>query len=215
MTVSVLLADDHRMVREGLRALLERQANLRVIGEAGDGLEAIALTRSLRPEVVIIDLVMPGLNGFEATRQILAEFPETKVIALSIYADRRFVAEALRAGAVGYLLKECAFEELAHAVQTVVAGSKYLCPGVTGVVLEELVRGEQCARRSVFTLLTARERQVLQLLVEGKSAREIARLLEIAVKTASAHRGNIMRKLQIRSVAELTRYAIREGITPL
>lgn len=215
MSLRVLIADDHRIVREGLRSLLEAEPDIHVVGEAGDGREAIALARELQPDVVIMDIAMPLLNGVEATRQIVPELAQTRVIMLSVYADRRFVAEALRAGATGYVAKDCAYEELVRAVRAVVVGKTYLCPRITSVVVEDYVRRAPTEPESAFTLLTARERQVLQLLAEGKTTREIAGVLGVAVKTAETHRQNMMKKLGTRSLADLTRYAIREGLTTL
>ncbi len=212
MTIRVLLADDHRLFREGLRSLLEGQRDLEIVGQAGDGLEAVGLARSLDVGVVVMDVEMPLLNGLEATRQIRAELPRVSVVVLSMYSDRRFVIEALRAGATGYLLKDCAFEELAHAVRSAAAGQVYLSAGITGVVVEDYVRRSADPENTAFTSLTARERQILQLLAEGKSTRETARLLEISSKTVETHRAHIMGKLRLHSVAELTRYAVREGL---
>jgi DNA-binding NarL/FixJ family response regulator len=213
MSIRVLLADDHRMFREGLRSLLAGQRDFEIVGETGDGLEAVALARRLAARVVVMDVEMPLLNGIEATRQIRAELPGVRVVILSMYADRRFVAEALRAGATGYLLKDCAFEELAHAVRAAAAGQVYLSAAITGVVVEDYVRRAPDAGGTAFTLLTARERQILQLLAEGKGTRETAQLLEISSKTVESHRTHIMDKLGMYSIAELTRYAVREGLT--
>ena len=213
MRIRVLVADDHRMFREGLRVLLAGQDDLEIVGDAGDGLEAVKLARSLDVRVVVMDVEMPLLNGLEATRQLRAMLPDVRVVVLSMYSDRRFVIEALRAGATGYLVKDCAFEELAQAVRAVAAGQLYLPAGLTGIVVEESTRAVPDAESSAFTLLTARERQVLQLLAEGKSTREAARLLEISPKTVETHRARIMSKVGLRSVAELARYAVREGLT--
>lgn len=213
MTIRVLLADDHRMFREGLRSLLAGQRDLEIVGEAADGLDAVALARRLEARVVVMDVEMPLLNGIEATRQIHAELPRVRVVILSMYADRRFVIEALRAGATGYLLKDCAFEELAHAVRAAAAGQVYLSASITGIVVEDYARQTSVVEGSIFTLLTSRERQILQLLAEGKSTRETAQLLEISGKTVETHRAHIMDKLGLHSIAELTRYAVREGLT--
>ncbi len=209
---TILLADDHQLVRQGLRTLLAQQPDLDVVGEASDGVEAVALARTLRPDVVIMDIAMPKLNGIEATRAILSESPSIRVIALSMYADRRFVTEVLRAGALGYVLKEGAFEELAQAIRMVADGRAYLSPSVAGVVVEEFVRQAAAPASTSLDILTAREREVLKLLAEGRRAREIAQELNISVKTAEAHRQNLMNKLEIHSVADLTRLAIREGL---
>jgi DNA-binding NarL/FixJ family response regulator len=162
-----------------------------------------------------MDVAMPDLNGIEATRQITSEFPQIKVIALSMYADRRFVVNMLKAGASGYLLKDCAFEELARSIRLVMANKTYLSPGVTDVVVKDLVHGSPDANASVFSVLTAREREVLQLMAEGRTTNQIADNLHVSVKTIETHRQHVMNKLKIQSVAELTKYAIREGLTTL
>ena len=213
MKTRVLLADDHRMFRDGLRALLAEEPDLEVVGAAGNGLEAVALARRLAPRVVVMDVEMPLLNGIEATRQIRAELPGARVVILSMYDDRRFVAEALRAGATGYLLKDSAFEELARAVHAAASGQVYLSTAITGIVVEDYIHPATDPAGSVFSHLTARERQILQLLAEGKSSKETAQLLEISSKTVDAHRTHIMDKLGLKSIAELTHYAIREGLT--
>lgn len=210
---TILLADDHRVVREGLRTLLSQEADLSVIGEAADGREVVELARSLHPDVIIMDIAMPEMNGIEATRLIVGENPAIRIVALSMYADRRFVMQILRAGALGYVLKEAAFEELARAIRTVAAGKPFLSPTVAGFVVEEFVRQVSTTASKTIDLLTSRETEVLRLLAEGKRAKDIALELKIGVKTAEAHRQNLMNKLEMHSIAELTRFAIREGIT--
>ncbi len=210
---TILLADDHRVVREGLRTLLSQEPDLSVVGEAADGHQVVEMARALRPDVVIMDIAMPTLNGIEAARLIVAENPSVRVVALSMYADRRFVTQILRAGAMGYVLKEAAFEELAHAIRTVAGGRPYLSSSVAGFVVEEFVQQVSPAPVKSLDLLTNREREVLRLLAEGKRARDIASELKIGVKTAEAHRQNLMNKLEMHTIAELTRFAIREGLT--
>ena len=213
MTIKIFIADDHRILREGLRSMIEKIRNVDVVGEAGNGREAVRLASEKRPDVVIMDVNMPDLNGIEATRLLLKELPAVKVIALSMYSDKRFVAGMLKAGASGYLLKAGAFEELAIAIQTVMAGDIYLSPRVTGVVIEDYV-GRLTQEKSAPTkTLSLREREVLQLLAEGKSSKDIASHLHVSEKTVHTHRQHIMEKLNLHSVAELTKYAIREGIT--
>jgi len=175
----------------------------------------VTLVREFTPHVVIMDVNMPDLNGIEATRQILSEYPEMKVIALSMHADRRFVINMLKAGAHGYLLKDCAFEELAQAIRLVMGNKTYLSPGVAEIVVKDYVHRVPGPAQTAFSVLTAREREVLQLMAEGKSTSQIAELLHISVKTVETHRQQIMHKLGMRSVAELTKYAIREGLTSL
>lgn len=215
MSTRVLIADDHKIFREGLRALLEKQRGIEVVAEAKDGLEAVRFAQKLIPDVVIMDVAMPEKNGMEATRETLEVLPKTKVIALSMHSDRRFVLQMLKAGAVGYLLKDSAFEELAAAIQAVVSGQTYLSPKITDVVIKEYLHSQARSEASVFTILTHREREVLQLLAEGKSTKEIAATLHVSVKTIETHRQQVMDKLDIHSVAELTKYAIREGLTSL
>jgi two-component system response regulator NreC len=210
---TILLADDHRVVREGLRTLLAQEPDLSVVGEAADGREVVELARTLHPEVVIMDIAMPELNGIEATRLIVSENPSIRVVALSMYADRRFVTQILRAGALGYVLKEAAFEELARAIRTVATGKPYFSPTVAGFVVEEFVRQVSATASKTLELLTSRETEVLRLLAEGKRAKDIALELKIGVKTAEAHRQNLMNKLEMHTIAELTRFAIREGLT--
>lgn len=212
MKIRILLADDHRIVRDGLRNLLEKKCDADVIGEAETGRVAVQLARKLRPDVVLMDLAMPDLNGLEATRKIVTEAPEVKVVVLSMHADRRFVTGALSSGASGYLLKDCSFEELAVALRAVAAGQRYLSPAVAGVVIEHLGRTPNC---SPCAVLTPREREILQLLAEGTTTKKIASKLNVSVKTVETHRHQIMQKLSVGSIAELTKYAIREGLTSL
>ena len=214
MTTRILLVDDHQIVREGLRTLLAQQPDLEVVGEAADGRQAVAEALRLSPDVIVMDIAMPGVNGVEATRQIRAVLPAARVVALSMYADRRFVAEILRAGALGYVLKDGAFEELAQAIRTTAEGKTYLSPSVAGLVVDEFVRQPGGATPSL-DLLTPRERQVLTLLASGMRPREIAVELQISAKTAEVHKLNLMNKLDLHSVADLTRFAIREGLTGL
>lgn len=215
MTLRVVLVDDHRMFREALRPLLAQTPGFEIAGEAGDGQEAVELCARLAPDVVIMDVSMPGLNGLEATRRILAERPRTRVVVLSMHADRRFVAETLRAGAAAYVLKDAGFAELVRALQAVAEGRTYLSEPVRQLVVQEYVAGLQREDRSAFSLLSAREREVLQLVAEGASTKEIGDRLSVSVKTIETHRRQIMEKLDLHSVAELTKYAIREGLTPL
>lgn len=215
MITKILLADDHKIIREGLRSLLEKQVDMEVIAEAQDGFTAVRLVQKLLPNVVIMDIGMPEMNGIDATRQIVAETPAVKVIALSMHSDRRFVLQMLKAGASGYLLKDSAFEELITAIHTVMMGQPYLSPKVTDVVVKEYLHGLAKHETTVFTAITAREREVLQLLAEGKSTKQIASALNVSVKTVETHRQQLMEKLNIHSIAELTKYAIREGLTSL
>ena len=210
--MKVLLADDHAMMRDGLRAVLER-AGVQVVAEARDGHEAIAEASRARPDVVVIDISMPRLNGIDATRRLTTEMPGIKVIALSMNSDRRYVIAMLEAGAKGYLMKSAASEELLLALAAVSAGETYLSPAVAGGVVERALRAGSPETEAPKNPLSAREREVLQLIAEGKSSKEIANALGIAVPTVETHRRQIMTKLNLRTIAELTKYAIREGLT--
>ena len=213
MSIKVLVADDHQIMREGLRAMLEKEHDIVVLGEAEDGRMIERMARELAPDVIIMDVAMPDLNGIEATRQIVAELPGVKIIALSMHDDRRFVLNMLKAGAAGYMLKDSAFTDLAKAIRVVMSGKTYLSHEVTDIVVKDYVSSSQPAESSAFHLLSPREREVLQLLAEGKTSAQIGENLHISVKTVETHRQQIMIKLKIRSVAELTKYAIREGLT--
>jgi len=216
MEIRILLCDDHKIFREGLKNLLSGDCRLKVVGEAADGRQAVELAGSMKPDIIVMDISMPKLNGIEATRKILSgAAPKAGVIALSMYNDRRFVKEILRAGARGYLLKESAFEELSAAIQNVAVGKTYLDPAVAGGVIDEYLGKTRGGDVSAFSALSDREREVLQLIAEGKTTKQIASLLRISVKTAETHRTNIMNKLGITSVAGLTKYAVREGLTSL
>jgi DNA-binding NarL/FixJ family response regulator len=209
--VKILLADDHQMVRDGLKALLEREG-LQVVAQAATGREAVAQALQFRPDVAIMDISMPELNGIDATRRLVAEIPGIKVIALSMNSDRRYVVAMFAAGASGYLLKNSASDELIQAIRTVAGGQCFVSPGIASLVVEGLVSGAG-PRVTPGKALSLREREVLQLLAEGRSSKEIALQLGIAVPTVETHRRQIMDKLELRSIAELTKYAIREGLT--
>jgi two-component system response regulator NreC len=215
MITKVLIADDHQIVRQGLKILLEKENDMKVVAESEDGRNTVRLVRELQPGVVIMDVAMPDLNGIEATRQIISEFPKIKVIALSMYADRRFVVNMLKSGASGYLLKDCAFEELTRAIRVVLSHKTYLSPGVSDILVKDYMTGGPTQETSVFSVLTPREREVLQLMSEGRSTNQIADCLHVSIKTIETHRQQVMHKLNIHSVAELTKYAIREGLTTL
>jgi DNA-binding NarL/FixJ family response regulator len=215
MPAKVLLADDHAIIRQGLCSLLEKQPDIEVVGAVEDGRKALELVRELAPDIVIMDISMPNLNGIDATRKIVGELGGAKVIALSIHSSRRFVTEMLKAGASGYILKECLFDELVEAIRTVLNGGIYLSPKITGVVVDDYVKRLSGECRPETPALTEREREVIQLLAEGRSTKQIAMQLHVSGKTIESNRRNIMDKLGIHSVAELTKYAVREGLTPL
>jgi DNA-binding NarL/FixJ family response regulator len=215
MNARVVIADDHRLFREGLRNLLHSQPGIEVVGEAADGITAVQKIAELKPDIVLMDISMPSLNGIEATRQVVAAEDKPRVIILSMHSDRRFVIEALKAGAAGYLLKDSALEELMAAIKSVLRGKVYLSCSISDIVVNDYVTLAKQSDLSVFSILSAREREVLQLLAEGKSTKEIASHLNVSIKTVESHRKQIMDKLDIHSVAELTKFAIREGLTPL
>lgn len=219
-TIRVLLADDHAIVRAGLRSLLEQESRIVVIAEACDGRSAVEITHRLRPDVVVMDIGMEGLNGIEATRKITAEVGDVKVIALSMHSDHRYVSGMLAAGASGYLLKDVAFEELVDAITVVVSGRVYLSPGIASVVVQDYARRVNTPANlqvevPALARLSPREREVLQLVAEGQSMKEIAAALGLSVKTVETHRRQIMEKLGIYNLAGLTRFAIREGLVSL
>ena len=213
MTIRVLIADDHTIMRAGLRSLLEKEDQIEVVAEAENGRRAVQLAVEHEPDVVVMDVSMPDLNGIEATSQVLESLPEAKVIALSMHTDKRFVMGMLRAGASGYLLKDCASQELASAIVSVASNKKYLSPDIAGVVIEDSLYGLQQEGETVSSLLSPREREVLQLIAEGWSTKQIAAHLYVSGKTIETHRRQIMKKLDLHNIADLTKYAIREGLT--
>jgi DNA-binding NarL/FixJ family response regulator len=215
MKTRVLLADDHKIVRDGLRVLIGRCDDMEVVAEAETGREAVRLSRKHLPEVVIMDISMPDLNGIDATRQILAEVKGVKVIALSMHSDKQYVDGMLRAGVSGYLLKDCAADELIQCIRTVLSGRICLSPGITGILVHEYLQPTKDQLLSAQTELSDREREVLQLIAEGHSTKDIAQSLHISIKTVETHRKNIMEKADLHTVAELTKYAIRHGLTSL
>lgn len=213
--MQIMLADDHIIVREGLKALLEREQDFQVVALADNGREAVQLALKHRPDIVLMDLGMPEMNGIEATTAITAALSQTRVLLLSMYSERRFIVEALHAGARGYILKDGAFEELVGAIRTVGAGDYFLSAKIPATILQDFKRKVLRPTESVFTRLTPRERQVLQQIAEGKSTKEIAFSANVSPKTVETQRQQLMRKLKISSVAELTKYALREGLTTL
>jgi two-component system response regulator NreC len=211
--VRVLLAEDHTIVRKGLRSLLDGEAGIEVIGEAEDGREAVEKVGQLLPDVVLMDITMPGLNGLEATRQIKKRFPEVRVLILTMHANEEYILQILRARASGYVVKQAAPSELVSAIQAVYRGESFLSPSISRTVIEEYIRqAEATTEKDSYDQLTDREREVLQLVAEGCSNREIAELLQISLKTVETHRANLMNKLDIHSTAELTQYAIHKGV---
>lgn len=213
MKIRILLADDHAILRRGLRALLERESDLEVVGEAADGRETVKMAEELSPDVVVLDVTMPNLNGIEAARQICGQGRGTAVLVLSMHSDEGYVLRALRAGARGYLLKEAVESELILGIRAVASGKAYFSPEVSKLLVEDYVQGlNKRGLEDRFELLTTREREVLQLLAEGKSAKDIARVLELSVYTVETHKSNLMQKLGLHSMAELILYAVRRGI---
>ncbi len=214
MSVTILLADDHQLLREGLKSLLEKQEGVSVVAEAADGREAIEKAIAHKPDVVIMDIHMPQTNGVEATREITQKVPQTRVLCLSMYSNRRLVADMLKAGAAGYLLKEAASSELLDALAAVQRGETYLCNKVSRIFVEDYIHRHPPVGDD-DSVLTDRESQVLSMLAEGKSTKEIALAIKLSSKTVDACRRQIMTKLNVLSVADLVKYAIREGLTSL
>lgn len=212
MATKILLVDDHQVLRDGLRVSLNQQSGMEVVGEAGDGETAIRLMRKLNPDVIIMDVGMAGMSGIDATRRILVDCPETKIIALSMYPKTAFVTEMLKAGASGYILKENAFSSVVEAIHRVVAGERYLCAKSAGLLAEDYAQGQA---KSGPSALTDKEREILKLLAEGKPSKEIALLMALSTKSIDHYRRQIMEKLNVGSIAELVKIAIREGLTPL
>ena len=215
MTIKIILADDHQIVRQGLRTLLAAEPDMKVVGEADNGRKTLGLAHELAPDVIIMDISMPDLNGIDATRQIMLKSPDVKIIALSMHSDSLFVMNMFKSGALGYLLKDCALEELVKAIRTVMRQKTYISPGLSDILIKDLANHWGSPPISAYAVLTAREREVLQLMAEGKTTLQIAGSLGVSSKTVEAHRKQIMNKLGLHSVAELTKYAIRQGLTSL
>jgi DNA-binding NarL/FixJ family response regulator len=215
MTVTVLLADDHPIVRQGLRHLLEGQPDVRIVGEASDGLQAVQFTEKFRPNILILDIMMPGLNGLEVLRQVKDRCPGTSSIVLSMQSADVYVVEALKAGALGYVLKETGPSELLNAVQEVVRGERYLSPRLSERLIDVLLQTTEKVNADPYETLTTREREVLQMAAEGLSTSEIAKRLSISPRTAELHRGRMMSKLTLRNQTDLIRYALKRGILPM
>ena len=216
MAIKILLADDHQLVRKGIRQLIEAEPDMDVVGEAADGQQIVRMFLETTPDVVVTDIGMPGLNGIEATRRLTDLEPNARILALSMHNDPGYVTEILAAGAKGYLVKDAAVEELIRAVRTVASGMTYLSPTIAGDVVDEHIRNSpKQDRDSAFTVLTDREREVLQPLAEGRTTKEIAKTIHRSVKTVESHRRNIMKKLDLHTVADLTKYAVQHGLTDL
>ncbi len=213
MSIRILIADDHQLTREGIRSLLERESDMEVLGEAEDGRTAARMARELDPDIVLMDVCMPGMNGIVATGIIRAELPRVKVLALSMLDDRRFVSHMLRAGASGYVIKDCSFKELISAIRRVMQHKTYLSPGIVDIVVQDYVTPADYSAAPESSLLTLREKEVLQMVAEGHSTAQIARRLHVSIKTVESHRQNLMGKLNTKGIAGLTKYAIREGLT--
>jgi two-component system response regulator NreC len=211
--IRVLLADDHTLIRAGLRMVVESQPDLTVVGEADNGREAVAMAETLKPDVVVMDIGMPSLNGVEASRQIREKMPDTQVVMLSMHSDEGYVLRALKAGAKAYLLKDSAEADLARAIHAAAAGGSFFSPAVGKVLLEDYMRKlQRTGAEDSYELLSPREREILQLVAEGKSSKEIASLLELSAYTIETHRARVMQKLNLRGVPELILYAVRKGI---
>jgi two-component system response regulator NreC len=214
--IRVLLAEDHTIVRKGLRSLLDAEATMTVVGEAENGRQAIDQVEHLLPDVVVMDIAMPGLNGLEATRQIKKRFPDVQVLVLTVHTGEEYILQILRAGASGYLVKQAAPTDLVQAIQAAHRGDVFLSPSISRKVIEEYVQQASAAPEvDSYETLTDREREVLQLIAEGSSTRQIAEQLHISVKTVETHRAHLMDKLELHSTAELTQYAIRKGVISL
>ena len=213
MSIRLIVADDHVILRHGLSKSLQMEKDMEIIAQANNGRTAVQLAQELSPDVIIMDIGMPDLNGIEATRQIVKNSPKVRVIALSMHSAKKFIVEMFKAGASGYLLKDCEFDELVNAIRTVASGKNYISPSISGILVETCITDGVKNKESAFSTLTKREREVLQLITEGKTTKQTAKCLHISPKTVEAHRLNIMNKLNIDNIAQLTKYAIQEGLT--
>ena len=213
MSIRILLVDDHAIVRHGLSRSIQQQEDMEVVGQASDGHAAVELARELAPDVIVMDISMPGLNGIDATREILRTSPDTRVVGLSMHSAKRYVREMFRAGASGYLLKDCEFDELVQTIRLIAQGQTYISPSIGRVVTENYIHDGSENNDNAFSVLTPREREILQLISEGNNTKQIAARLFISPKTVEAHRLRIMKKLDIHNIALLTKYAIQEGLT--
>ena len=211
--IRILLADDHNIMRNGLRLLLERQPGLQVVGEASDGRQTVEMSEALKPNVIVLDIAMPNLNGIEAARQIAAKLPDTAIVILSMHSDESYVLRALKAGARGYLLKDSAESDLIGAIKAVTDGKAFFSPAISKMLVEDYMRRmQQRGVEDSYELLTTREREILQLLAEGKSNKDVANILNLSLYTVETHRGNMLQKLNLHSVPELILYAVRKGV---
>ena len=213
--ITVVLADDHMIIRDGLRALLERQPDMEVVAEADNGRTALKHVKELSPDIVIMEIGMRELNGIDATRQIVKKSPGVKILALSMYSDKRFIKGMLKAGASGYMLKDSAFKELIDAIRVIIDDKTYISPSIASIVMDDYLDNSPEKDGSMRALLTSRELEVLQLLAEGKSTKQIALSLDLSIKTIESHRNKVMQKINVSNIADLTKYAIREGIISL
>ena len=215
MGLQILIADDHTIVREGLRSLIEKETDMEVVAEADNGSRALQCAHEYHPDVVVMDISMPEMNGIEATRRIMSELQGTRVLALSMETDRRFVVEVLKSGAIGYVLKDAAFSELATAIRAVAANETYLSHRISEMLIREFIQKIPDEVTVTYAKLSARERELLQMIADGKNPKEIAFAFEVSLKTVENQRHSLMKKLDLYSIAELTKYAIREGLTTL
>lgn len=216
MSIKILIVDDHGILRSGVKLIIDQTDDMKIVGQACDGHEGIELARKLKPDVVLMDISMPGLNGIEATKEIVSENPDIKILALSAYCNRRFVKDMLKAGVSGYALKDTMADELIYAIKSVHAGQRYLSEKVTKLVVDDYAQGGSSdSAEKLLDKLTNRERGLLQLIAENKTTKEAAKLLHVSVKTIEARRLNIIKKLGVSGTAELTKIAIREGLTSI